>query len=469
MGAQGNVPMSILHLADARRPDVIALPSPSGRWRNLYENLFIEPQTHLQSAAMLLQEQLQAVRDQPADLPASPRQLPQWMKARTARVTHEYNQYLQARRNGGSRRYFSSRAHALHFLRAVAPTKLVDGAWLYGLLPYWRDARLQPLLQTYLDELGRGVPAQNHVLIYRRLLIAHGCDDLTLLDDECFLQGALQLALGNLAARYVPEVIGFNLGYEQLPLHLLITAYELDELGIDPHYFRLHVTIDNAASGHANKAVHGVMDNLPVIGDTEAFYRRVKQGYLLNDVGHGSAAAIASFDLEHELHLMLEHKREFAGSVHSDFCRIDGRTINEWLAGAHSIERFLNALQRKGWIRRHEDPQNSRFWQLVNGEQAMMFGVFTEYEQQLLHDWIAGDWRPAMLPWRARRESMPAPSAVPGDSLDEIDFEQRALAHELALLSAEQYEQRLMALASPALHSTPAGLMATRKLSGMIC
>ena len=61
------------------------------------------------------------------------------------------------------------------------------------------------------------------------------------------------------ATEYLPEVIGYNLGYEQLPLHLLISSYELSELGIDPYYFTLHVTIDNASTGHAQKAVQAVL------------------------------------------------------------------------------------------------------------------------------------------------------------------------------------------------------------------
>ena len=88
------------------------------------------------------------------------------------------------------------------------------------------------------------------------------------LEDDHYLQGALQLALGVCADEFLPEVIGFNLGYEQLPLHLLITAYELSELGIDPYYFTLHVTIDNASSGHACKAAQSVLNLLPLSSDT---------------------------------------------------------------------------------------------------------------------------------------------------------------------------------------------------------
>lgn len=66
----------------------------------------------------------------------------------------------------------------LYFLRAVAPTKLVDGAWLYGLLPHWRNARFADLVRTYVEELGEGAADENQVLIYRKLLSRHGLDPL---------------------------------------------------------------------------------------------------------------------------------------------------------------------------------------------------------------------------------------------------------------------------------------------------
>ena len=41
----------------------------------------------------------------------------------------------------------------------------------------------------------------------------------------------------------MPEAIGFNLAYEQLAYHLLVTIHELKELRIDPYYFVLHVYV----------------------------------------------------------------------------------------------------------------------------------------------------------------------------------------------------------------------------------
>lgn len=432
----------------------------SGPIRLMYEALLqTPPSTEARAEARrFIDAQLEEAGQLPCEMPLQPQALLEWMRASAQRTTQAYAEYLEERRQGQPRRYFSNRAHALYFLRHVAPTKLVDGAWLYGLLPHWQEVRLRPLLRTYLEELGDGVPAQNHVLLYRQLLSKHGCDELAELDDAHFLQGAQQLALGHLADDYLPEVLGYNLGYEQLPLHLLITSYELTELGIDPYYFQLHVTIDNASSGHAQKAVQAVLESLPQVGDGEAFYRRVAAGYRLNDLGIGSTAVIASFDLEAELLGMLERKRGVAGMVHSDYCRIDGRTVNQWLSEPGQMRGFLDALQARGWIRRNEDPQRSRFWQLVQGEGAAMFGVFSAYEQQLLHDWIAGDWaRP--LP-RASRHRRAAPT--PAAAASGIDADARALHAQLRELPATQRPARLIELMSPARHFTPAGLLATR-------
>src|SRR5690606_10335996 len=50
--------------------------------------------------------------------------------------------------------------------------------------------------------------------------------------------------------------------------------------------------------------------------------------------------------------------------------------------------------ENKGWILRHEDPAASRFWKLIDGDHAEMFGVFSIYEKQVIYEWIAGDWKP---------------------------------------------------------------------------
>ncbi|WP_061447427.1 iron-containing redox enzyme family protein, partial [Pseudomonas syringae group genomosp. 7] len=322
---------------------------------------------HQHDAAMFLNHCLAQAERENCDLPAQPETLEHWMEQNVGVVADQYALYLEQRRNGQPRRFFRTKAQAMYFIQQVAPTKLVDGAWLYGLLPHWADYRFHGLIRTYLEELGDGEQAQNHVSLYRKLLADLDCDTSAPLTDDAYLQGAIQLSLGQLSEHYLPEVIGYNLGYEQLPLHLLITSFELNELGIDPYYFTLHVTIDNASTGHARKAAQSVLELLPVGQERDEFYRRVANGYRLNELGMGSTQVIQSFDLEQEVIAMLERKRTFGQHMHSDYCRLDGKTVNEWLAEPDQIPEFLAVLQNRGWIKRHEDPLHSRFWKLFEG------------------------------------------------------------------------------------------------------
>ncbi|EWC41735.1 iron-containing redox enzyme family protein [Stutzerimonas stutzeri] len=471
-----------MHLTTRSLPITPALATPDAQpSRDLYFALLRETdEQSRRAAADYLRGQLEQVAALPCDLPDDPAQLQGWVMRHTEAVGRQYQAYLDQRRAGAARRYFSSKAHALHFLRGVAPTKLVDGAWLYGLLQRWDDARFTALIQTYLEELGEGLPEKNHVVLYRKLLASQGCDDWQELDDEHFVQGAIQLALAEHAEQFLPEVIGFNLGYEQLPLHLLISAYELTELGIDPYYFTLHVTVDNADNGHAKKAVQGVLDALPQVGDSAQFYRRVRDGYRLNDLGASSVSVIGDFDLPREVQRILEKKAAVGQFVHSDYCRFEGRTVNQWLAD--DVEQFLAVLDSRGWIKRGHDPHESRFWQLIVGEQAPMFGVFSPYEQQMIHDWIAADWqadgkrspRGALLQRQAlfnARRPQPGPRVpVPAAAATGNDFDEelKLLEQQVARLPDRAARLHLLRpLLAPQRHHSSAGLLATRLFSGL--
>lgn len=450
-----------------------------------------------ETSHLFLSEQLVLADTLSCDMPTDWESLQEWIERGTEEVGHQYREYLDARKSGAKRKYFTNKSHALYFLKSVAPTKLVDGAWLYGVTKHWNDPRFSTLIKIYLEELGEGLPDKNHVVLYNKLLESHGCEQWPQLDADYFVQGAIQLSLAYHASDFLPEVIGFNLGYEQLPLHLLITAYELNELGIDPYYFTLHVTVDNAATGHAKKSLQGVFDALPQVADRAAFYQRLMNGYKLNMLGVDTLTAIKSFDLQQELLSVLISKAGVGSLMHSDYCRVGGRTVNAWLSEAGQLPAFLESLEQCGWIKRHQDPQNSRFWGLIHGEHAEMFGVFNAYEQQLIYDWILGDAVlgevaangttkcPRQLSFKAQQrlsrnvnEMAPrskrrfAPRGVirshfsmPAAANDHNDFNEdlRLLEERLANLSSkEELMENLIALMSPAHHHTVPGLMATR-------
>lgn len=480
--------MNSMLLADASAAtaasDATAGPSATReRAKRLYFSLYDAPQSHLDEARAYVADQVAAVQAMPADLPSTLAALPAWVQERTEAVGAQYRDYLAARKNGAPRRYFSCRAHALYFIKAVAPTKLVDGAWLYGLLRHWDNPAYHELIKTYLEELGEGAPSKNHVTIYRRLLATHGCEGWENLDEHHFVQGAIQLALGHDADYFLPEVIGYNLGYEQLPLHLLITSYELNEFGIDPYYFTLHVTVDNAASGHAQKAVQALAGLMPRVGDRDAFYQRVLDGYRLNELGASTTSVIAEFDLQAELVNILAAKSSVGKNMHSDYCRVAGRSVNDWLTEPARIPDFLAALEKAGWIKRGEEVEHSRFWRLVHGEKAEMFGVFSAYEQQVLRDWITSKPDGSQLDgarsmtWRARQRTLDNLGQHADRSadfperglirrhprLESQDNELRLLEEQVAACGSKQEAMELLGgLMSPEIHHTAVGLMATR-------
>ncbi len=424
-------------------------------------------------ASRFLHAELAALRCVPGSVPESPQDLGAWMEAGTQSAHAKYALYLEQRHAGQPRRFFRNRAHALYVLRAVSPTKLVDGSWLYGLMPHAGNPRFAQLVQTYVEELGEGAMDKNHVVLYRALLARYGLDPVDGLPDALYRQGLIQLALAWNAEEFLPEVIGFNLGYEQLPLHLLITAYELNELGIDPYYFQLHVTVDNASSGHARRACDAVLDTLPRLDDGGVFWQRVREGAKLADAGLGTMDAIEGFDLDQEVLRIFAAKSAAGAGAHSDYCRLGGRSVNDWLASPDGVAAFLRELQARGWIKRGEPVENSRFWKLLQGERAEMFGVFSAYELQVIHDWIRGDAAADGAPFteepppagrrratfRAVQRNAP-PQATPDlDSL--LDPDLAIFKEQLAAAAPAERERRLVDAMSPSQHWTPVGLFAT--------
>jgi len=448
---------------------------------------------HRDTARGYLDRQLQAARALQDDVPADVTAMGEWMRARSVAVGQQYRDYLDARRNGAPRRYFASKSHAMYFIKAVAPTKLVDGSWLFALLDRWEDPDFRPLIQTYLEELGDGIAEKNHVVLYKKLLAGLECDQWRGLDDDKFVQGAIQLALAADAEHYLPEIVGYNLGYEQLPLHLLITSYELNELGIDPYYFTLHITVDNAGTGHAHKALQGVQQLMANAADPADFQRRMLDGYRLNDLGACTMSVIDEFDLEAELVQIMQDKSVVGQNMHSDYCRVAGRSINDWLAEPTQIPHMLLELENAGWIKRGEPAENSRFWKLIQSKRAEMFGVFSSYEQQILRDWIATPrastvQAPAtgarVISFRARQRAMETlgvgaatrPNAnkprgvIRHHPAREADLDAgdggsdlRRLEQRLAAAGSKPAAMTMLIdLMSPARHHSAAGLMATR-------
>lgn len=343
-------------------------------------------------AINLLTHELETVNLKKSYIPNNIEEIKDWYQSENRKVCQSYHEYLSQRKSGAERQYFKNIGQAFEFLVKVAPTKKVDGAWLYSIVNYWNDPTFHDLIVIYLEELGLGQTKSNHVCIYDDLLRNLGLDDFEFfLHDEYYHHAAIQLALGYAPPEFIPEIIGFNLGYEQLPLHLLITNYELKELGVDAKYFNLHITIDNLANGHAHKSIKVLANVYKKYKDKAVFMDKVKRGYALNQHGILSAYIIQNLDLESFIHKILKRKATIGQLVHNEKQLIGCKSINQWLANPQEIGHFIQQLVEKKWIKFNLDPEESIFWRMISHENGKMYGVFTPAERQIIHDWIAGD------------------------------------------------------------------------------
>lgn len=395
-------------------------------------------------------------------------QIEQYCYTHLQRTCTKFQNYLARRKQQQAREYFPTASHAFEFLTKVTPVKFVDGAWLYSVLEQADLQAHQDLILTYLEELGLGDPMANHVCMYQDLLRQHGLERfIEPLSPIYYEQAAVQLALAHVGVDDLAWVIGFNLAYEQLPLHLLISNYELQELGIDPQYFNVHITIDNLHNGHAKRSIDAFYQGLSTAKDQAIYIKRVKQGYLLNDIGKSSTQIIAELDLEQFVLQVFQDKARVGQFIHNDKCQFAGKTINQWLSDPDQIQDFLNILIEKKWIIQNEAVENSRFWHMIDQPNGRMFGVFNATEKQIIKDWIQG----ARLSTRLKPTHLEHSTAQTSKQLktNEDEFELGQLKKSIQQSNDLKHQLSLLKpYLAPNLHATATGLWATQHYTRLL-
>ncbi len=315
-------------------------------WVDFFQDTEISTNTKTEQAESYLSDLIKKLNIETLEWLDQPAQVEQHLLEQHHQICAKFQAYLGRRKQHQAREYFPTVSHAFEFLSKVAPVKLVDGSWLYSTVHNCNQPELKDLIYIYLEELGLGHPRANHVTMYQHLLSHYELNSYAeQLDASYYEQAAVQLALAYAPAKYLPLVIGFNLGYEQLPLHLLITNYELAELGIDPHYFNVHITIDNAHNGHAQKSLQAFIQHYENAEDPETYLDLIKQGYLLNDIGKSSSQIVKELDIERMALKVFQNKALIGQYIHNQKCQFSGKTINDWLSDSAQIFKFLNGFR----------------------------------------------------------------------------------------------------------------------------
>ncbi|KAF3313127.1 hypothetical protein TWF173_006301 [Orbilia oligospora] len=347
------------------------------------------------------------------------------------KVMDLWEQYLARRRAKGPREMFSTREEAKWWLLQSSPVKYVDGAWLGHInkitTPFGLRRVVKNAWQVLSEELGDGDLEKNHVYLYRQLMetVEPGFpagDDIDFIDPRHGLNeygvwkaAIAQLLISLFPHQFLPEIIGFNMHYEAMALETLKASKELKELGYDPYYFVLHISIDNADSGHTAIALETAMEYLELIqkrdGDAAAkhTWKRIQVGYILSK-GLPTAPVCPKFrtlktvlptereifprnSLEAEVIRIFKAKALVSQKIHCNSkIKFGGRTITEWLipngleSQQHQIQ-FLDALSNaEPWIFKG-DSDKSRLMKELSW-QGRMFGSFTQSEVLVVKRWI---------------------------------------------------------------------------------
>jgi hypothetical protein len=348
-----------------------------------------------------------------------------FLKAKDVDVTNRWEDYLARRKAGGFREMFSDKDEAKWWLKQAAPVKYVDGAWLGHInkvnTPFKHRQITKNAWQVMSEELGDGDLAKNHVHVYRELmddieaeLPAADSEDFIhprhcLTEARCWKAAMAQLTISLFPHEFLPEALGFNMAYESLPLHLLKTVKELRELRLNPYYFELHISIDNADSGHAAMAMAAVANYIDMVEQEEGkeaahmAWRRVQTGYILAE-GLPTTPESPSLktevdepfprtDTEATLIDIFAAKSFVAHKIHCNSrLKIGRRSLVDWLEpnafkDAQWQKEFLQDLGNcRPWVIKG-DSHKSRFVKELSWE-GKMFGSFTEKEVEVVKTWI---------------------------------------------------------------------------------
>lgn len=354
--------------------------------------------------------------------------LEEFQQRRNHDTGEEWEQYNLRRRNGSPRELVGDREEAIWWLKQISPVKYVDGAWLGYIgkvtTPFALLKTIKGAWQILSEELGDGDLRKNHVHLYHKLLkdseaglptaedIDYGHPRHQLNELSVWKSAIAQLLISLFPQEFLPEILGFNLHFEAVSMDTLKAGMELKEVGLDPYYFVLHISIDNTHSGHTAIAIEVICEYMSHVLKSEGqeaaqkAWERIQAGYLLSSCLPGTvicpsrktsnnSSDIFLSSIEEKVINIFRAKAQVAHGFHcSSRVRIGSRSVSGWLDPV--------ALQSKEWQKGLLDALgNSRYW-ICKGDSnksrfiqelqwnGRMFGSFAQDEYDILREWVDG-------------------------------------------------------------------------------
>lgn len=325
-----------------------------------------------------------------------------------------------------------TRQEVIERIRQLAPFNQLDGAWLRNVSEGGPIDEINSLLfSIWMDEAGDGNPDQNHANLYTKLMESVGivlpavnsreyADNPDLLDST-FTAPLFELVISQFTRTFFPEILGMTLQLEWEVLNLWPGIIRLDAWGIDAHFYRMHVGIDNAAKGHGAKARQAVELYLDRVrqqtgseDEVQKQWKRIWNGFVAFETVGTLTEDLQQLILdrrnstpETDLINLINQKKAYGRLNHGDK-KIQTEFINDLFEDPQLL---LDKLAGDKRLITPGDPVNSGFFQKLTFD-GPMYKVFSDDEIELWRRWVV--W----LPTKAKSQpppqpSGPAPSAPP--------------------------------------------------------
>jgi hypothetical protein len=301
--------------------------------------------------------------------------------------------------------YFHTRENVIERIRQLTPFNFLDGSWLRNIHRVGPVDEVNSILFTILkEELGDGVPSQNHANIYRDLCHSFGfyppeMNTTAFVRDPVFLDcafdsPAFQLGISEFSSGYYPEIIGMSLWLEWTVMELHRIAAIVERVGLSPHFYRMHIAIDNAASGHGAEIIRAVklyLSQIRIEGGDKAVqehWKRIWDGYVafaytfVIVIKQVIRIIQTPLNKQERLVRLIIEKAPY-GQYNHGARTLGENTISSWFSDPAG---FLQALQDNGYIVPGK-PDQSPFFKLLEFRGGPMYHVFTEDEIALWRDW----------------------------------------------------------------------------------
>ena len=356
-----------------------------------------------------------AAQQQP-DFPEAWRYFDYSPAALEGRLTQIYNDLvIEAERyDPATDPVYRNREDVLVWLTQMAPFNQNDGAWIRRVTPSGPLSEVDALLfNIWMDEAGDGKPEWSHCNLYTNML--HGLGlyfaDVRSLEyaqdprffDSAFTVPALELAIAEHSASYYPEILGFTLSLEWTVLSIRPAAMLLEYYGIDPHFYTLHIGIDNASAGHGAKAKQAILlylDKVRQHGGDEAVaeqWRRIWTGFIAFGMTGTVGQDVQNFIQKRptpadEVAAIITAKKPIAALNHGKVM-LGANRLNDWFEDPPGL---MAELVRSGFIVPGQ-PDRSPFFQRTSFS-GPMFKVFTDDEMAALREWTIWLAKPQVPP-----------------------------------------------------------------------